>query len=455
MKNDGKSLLEEIASKEFLHKSWKKLNKTNKFSRGLSNITIKDFDDNLDANLDSISKALLSGKYNFSGVRAVKIPKNNSPDFRPLRIGEIRDRIVQKALSIKLDQLLSDTFNLDNECSFAYRKNKNVENAITKMVEYYNQGFKIILEADIVKFFDSVLKSDLLQQIQKSLPDTSINSLLVSATNQEIGNSETFSKEEFEKYFSNSEEGIPQGNALSPLLANIYLAGFDKRMIESKIKMIRYADDFIIMCETQQIAESALQIAKEELEIKLSLTIHPLGNSMDENAKTRIVNPMMHKFSFLSIRFDGKRCWVKDKKVKLIIDKIEQITSVKESQLNLKSKALLPILNSLKNTVEGWIAAYYFVDLSYDLIEIDKHINRCLHNLLNDLGFTLDKKSLEKISFKGKSNEIWALNKQQRANIGIPYCHELWMKLRSSASGINSWNADEKKAPIKKWEKAL
>ncbi|MCD6012704.1 MAG: RNA-directed polymerase (Reverse transcriptase) [Flavipsychrobacter sp.] len=441
--NQESSLLSEIASIECLGKAWKALNKSNLSSRGLSNISIKEFEYSLDANLISISQSLLAGKYRFSNVRAVTIPKSNGNGLRPLRVGEVKDRIVQKALSMKIDSLLTEKFNLNNECSFAYRRKKNVRNAIDKMVEYYNQGHTIILEADIQKFFDTVNKSELLKQIQQSLPDSSINELLATAVKQEIGNANDIPKEIFEEYFSNSENGIPQGNALSPLLANIYLASFDARIIADGIKMIRYADDFIIMCKNQADAESALAIAKEELENKLHLTLHPLGDAKDEKAKTRIVNPKMHKFSFLSIRFDGKRCWVKEKKIESILEKIKQLTDVQKIRTQLTTVGLLPLMSSLKNTIEGWIAAYHFVDLDTALIEIDKSINRNLYLAFLELDFKLEKKSLEKISYKGKSNEIFALNKQQRINTGIPYCHKVWERMNKQ-NEIKKLYLDEK-----------
>ncbi len=435
------TLLEEIASTDFLKKAWTSLNKANQNSSGLSNISIKNFEVNLDANIKIISGQLLAGKYSFSSVKAVTISKSNGNGLRPLRIGEIKDRLLHKALAIKLDAVLTDRFHLNNECSFAYRKKKNVRNAIEKMVEYYNLGFKIILEADIKKFFDTVDKGDLLQKIQEVLPDKSINGLLVSAMSQQIGNKESFSSELYEEYFSNSENGIPQGNALSPLFANIYLADFDARIISENLKMIRYADDFIIMCKTREEAEKALIIAKDELETKLSLQLHELGHPNDENAKTRILNPTMNKFSFLSIRFDGTRCWVKDKKVLSIIYRIQEITNVQVGS------NLLATLNSLKNTVEGWIAAYHFVDLNKHLLEIDKQINRNLYLALVKLGLELKPSSLEKIFLQrisekdtdkekkekyfveNRFNEVKALNSKQRNSIGIPNSIVVWKRM--------------------------
>jgi RNA-directed DNA polymerase len=429
-------LLEGISSYDFLQIAWKSLNKTNKKSRGISSTTIKDFSNNLEFNLKQISQQLLEGSYSFSPVRGVALEKKNSKknseekDYRPLRIGEINDRIVQKALAIKLDGILSYRFTLDNECSFAYRKGKNVQDAISRMIEYYQEGYTIILEADIEKFFDNVDKENLLKLIEGCLPDESCNSLIRFAVSQKVGNIDSIDQKIFERYFQETENGIPQGNSLSPLFANIYLASFDRRMITEGFKMIRYADDFIIMCKNMNDAQTALKIAKEELEDKLGLRVHDLGLANSEEAKTKIVNPRKDKFSFLSIRFDGTRCWVVDKKYESIKQKILNITNVGELRQKSAFEGLLPLLTSLRNTIEGWIVAYHFVDLDGQLKELDKHINRQLYLAFKELKFDIQKKSLEQISFKGRSNKILALSRYQRANIGIPSCLATWNRIR-------------------------
>src|SRR5690606_8460599 len=115
----------------------------------------------------------------------------------------------------------------------------------------------------------------------------------------------------YDDIFFSAEEGIPQGNALSPLLANIFLADFDQRMIKEKIKMIRYADDFIIMCKTRAEAEKAYSIAVDELETKLGLKLYPLKEKAEPDEKiSRILKPAEHQFNFLSVKFDGKSCSV-------------------------------------------------------------------------------------------------------------------------------------------------
>lgn len=423
------TLLEKLSSIDFLKKSWATLNKANKASKGVTDETIEDFSNNLETNLKVISSQISKGKYQFSKVRPVALKKerkndNETQKYRPLRIAEVRDRLVQKALTNILDEILSGKFDLDNECSFAYRKNRNVEQAILKMQDYYHEGYKIILEADIEKFFDNVDNDTLTSKILESLPDDSINDLFKDALRQELDSNHKIEKKVLEEYFSTSETGIPQGNPLSPLLANIYLSDFDKRMSETNYKMIRYADDFIIMCKNKEDAKSAYDDAKSILE-QIGLKTHDMGEPNDENSKTRIVNPTIHKFSFLSIRFDGIRCWVNNKKFDSFKDKIKMITTLDSN----KRMSLLEILKSLKNTLDGWVASYHYVDLSFQLPELDKLVNRQLYLLLDSYGLSVKKSALQEIRFKDKSRSVLALSDYQRKNLGIPLCETTLNKL--------------------------
>jgi RNA-directed DNA polymerase len=149
------NILSKISSEKSLYEAWKLLNKANKTSKGLSNISIKDFEGNLTAHIVEISKALQSQTYTFSKVKGVAIKKKDGKP-RPLRVPEIKDRLVHKVLAVEFEQLLSQKFNLNNRCSFAYQNGKGIIDAIAQMIIYYREGYKIILEADIEKFFPSV-----------------------------------------------------------------------------------------------------------------------------------------------------------------------------------------------------------------------------------------------------------------------------------------------------------
>jgi len=426
MKNVAKPrkhrLITQISSPLYLKKAWAALNKTNKYSRGLSEESINDFSNNLESNIIEISKQLKAKKYSFNKVRPVLIPKTGKNEFRPLRLADIRDRLVQKALSMKLEELLSNKYHLDNECSFAYRKDGKVENAIKKMVEHYKNGYTIILEADIKKFFDNVNRQKLLKKVFNDLTDTTINKLLTEALDQGVGDLSNY-ETQYHHYFLDSMQGIPQGNSLSPLLANIYLAEFDQRMIKEKLRLIRYADDFIVMCKDFTEAKTALVIAKEEIEGKLGLALHELLSPPNStSSKTRIVNPTVDAFSFLSIRFDGRNTWVNPNKIADLRNKINDITDISKYKFDPKFEGLITIFKRLKNLVEGWLSAFKYVDVDRDFTEIDDHINyKLLHTLLA-LDFRLKSNNQTTKKIKSTQKRVNLLIETQRKNTGIPTC---------------------------------
>ena len=291
----------------------------------------------------------------------------------------MRDRLVLKSISLQLEQTLTPAYGLDNDCSFAYQSGKSIKDAIQKMRQYFDEGYKFILEADIKAFFDNVDSQALLEEIKQKLPDSSINDLLDGAIQQELANIQELQNSGlYEDYFKSSEMGIPQGNSLSPLLANVYLASFDQRALAEGLKMIRYADDFIIMCKTKEEAKQAFEIAKEEIEDKRGLSLYELKDTAGEGEKiSRIIDPRQRKFSFLSIRFNGQKCWVEEKKYESFKEKILALCDKKLLLKNIKDGNEVGLLQSmirLRNLLEGWIAAYHFVDIDQQVTEIDSFV---------------------------------------------------------------------------------
>lgn len=410
--NNKVSLLEEISKPATLKKAWASLNKSNKLSRGFNSETIEEFQSSLEKNIDEISNQLKKGTYKFSPVRGVLLQKKEKNKYRPLRIQDVRDRLVCKAIVNCIDPILTPIFNLDNEASFAYRKNKGIDSAIRKMVDYYKSGYKIIFEADIIKFFDNVDSDILLCKVYKALPDNSINELIKAGLSQEVGNLSEFTIDAH--HFEDSLNGIPQGNALSPLFANVYLATFDENILNKGYKLIRYADDFIVMCKDYKSAEEAYLFSKKFLEEELKLKIHELDKENKIDSKTKISSPNHQQFKFLSICFNGSELWVDRKKVIQLKEKISEVTNVD------KYPDLITVLTKTRNLVEGWLASFKFVDVDRDLKEIDDCLNINLNNVLRKFGFHLKSKHLQTINYGNENKE--ALTYEQRRRTGVKPC---------------------------------
>ncbi len=326
--------------------------------------------------------------------------KKKNGKKRPLKIADVRDRVVQRAITRVLEKYLEIKFSLNNTASHAYLRKKGVRTAIARMLKLHNDGYHIVLEADIEKFFDTVDLNKLLNEmVFPNLPDTTIHQLIEGAFKMEIGNKNELLDDDFELY-PESSVGIPQGGYLSPLFSNIYLSELDQSMLRGNFQLIRYADDFIIMCKTMGEAENAYNLAKKILEDDLNLKLHPRSDT-DKQAKTRIVKVSQTTINFLGIQFNGMRIWPDpEKRIKL---------SNKLSSINKNSRHVRELLNSINNLLEGWVAAYGFCDLNENYMnEIDNEVGKVLWIGLKNFGWKLKPKFL---------------SKEQRLNSGIKSIH--------------------------------
>lgn len=410
------NLLNKISSVESLRLAWAKLEKFNKESHGLTGETIAEFELNKEDKILSISKRLQEGTYQFSPYRAVLIPKSKGK-FRPLQIPEVSDRVVIKAIAIELEEHFKELLEKSRGLSFAYQKGLGVKEAVEKINEYCQNGYSYVLEADLINFFGTVDKDSLLNDaVFKRLSDTTINTLIQQALNQSIGNLDSFNVEQ-KKYFENIDKGIPQGNALSPLLSNIFLSPFDLRLQDKGFKLVRYADDFVIMCTSEKECEEAYIECCTVLE-ELNLNIHKL----EEGGKTRIVNFNKHDtMDFLSVTFDGNMFYPSFANVERLKNKIRDVCNGKDKY------CVSTLLIKIKNKLDGWVSAFYYTDIQRYSSEIDAFINRQLYLSLAKMGWKFTASSLGKLphKFRHKNESPKCLSFLQRKNSGIPLCMEL------------------------------
>jgi len=419
----SKRILEKISSTESLHTAWKNLDKHNKSSHGLSKETIEDFAKNIDERISSISASLLKGTYFLSQNRGVLIPKTNG-GFRPLQIPEISDRLVLKSIAIELEEIFKPIISKSDGYSFAYQQKLGIKDAILQITEHYKNGYIYSLEADLINFFGTVNKDELLNNfILPNLPDDSINKLLTRALNQKIGGIEKFDDEQ-KSYFENIDKGIPQGNPLSPLFSNIYLAPFDAYLIEKDYKLVRYADDFVILCKTKEDCIQAYADCCEILK-SLKLEIH----SLEEGKKTKILKIEEDLLTFLSVTFNGKEIYPS-------IENFERIKSRIREICNGKIKhSILTLLKKNVNLQDGWISAFIFTDLNRYSEELDFFIDRQLFLALRKYDWKFSDKTLGKLPKKySQPNESRnCLSESQRLNSGIPFSKKLIEQKRTIA----------------------
>lgn len=241
------AILDEFLRLENFQRAWEKV-ADNRGCAGVDGESIDRFARNQTINIYQLRDAVANVTYQPSPCKQVIIPKKNGSQ-RVLKIPTVRDRIVQQALLNVLHPLLERKF---SSASFAYRPNLSYINAVEKIAEWRDLGYLWVLDADIVKFFDSIDHRRLLKEVRLHLDNPRILCLIKSWIAAGVLTEEGVVL---------PQKGIPQGAVISPLLANIYLHEFDELLTATDLKLVRYADDFVVLARTQErILQAQLEV---------------------------------------------------------------------------------------------------------------------------------------------------------------------------------------------------
>jgi CRISPR-associated protein Cas1 len=266
------SLFEHITSPEALRIAWEKV-RANQGAPGGDGQTIASFEVNLEANLLRLAESLTAGVYQPGPLRKVAIPKK-SGGTRTLAIPPVRDRIIQTAVATALTPILDPQM---EDCSFAYRPGRSVAMAVRRVSRYYQEGYRWVVDGDIDDYFDSVPHEPLLEMIRRYVPDAKLIALITLWLQRHAPQG----------------RGLPQGSPLSPILSNIYLDEVDEGIAGQGVRLVRFADDFVILCKGQQRAGQALE--------QVAALLREHGLSLDP-LKTRLVS-FEQGFKFLGHLF--------------------------------------------------------------------------------------------------------------------------------------------------------
>ncbi len=254
------SLIDEFLSLNNFQHAWEKV-ADKRGCAGVDGETINRFAENQTVNIYQLRQAVAQGTYQPFPCKQVIIPKRNGKQ-RELKIPTVRDRIVQQALLHILCPLMEQKF---SAASFAYRPNLSYLNAVETVAQWRDQGYQWVLDADIVKFFDTIDHQRLLQQVRFHINHSGILCLIKSWLSAGVLT---------EAGVMVSQKGIPQGAVISPILANIYLHEFDEWVTLTDLGLVRYADDFLVLAPTQaRILEAKLEVIN--LLETMGLRLHP------------------------------------------------------------------------------------------------------------------------------------------------------------------------------------
>ncbi len=405
----------ELAKVNSLQRAWNGLNKSNKSSRGSDGIKIQDFSRNLTSNLETLCSELRNNRYSFRPLRPVKIAKdrlNPSRGTRTLQIPTIRDRVVLKALQ---EFITPELVGFNAPFSFAYQDKKNVETAISEILQL-SQIYSFAVEADIKSYFDLIPVELLIESLFRILPQSSLKPLIKLALQVEekiVDPTETASAD----YFGYDQRGIAQGSALSPTLANFYLAPLDYVLARLKIPTIRYADDIVLFAQSSNDAIKAYEIAKETLKL-LGLDMHPLGTSKD--SKSHIRNLKTDGLECLGYRIEQGNLLPGGKFVQKLNDEIKEITNPKSVGIGFKGApisweedTILSRANYLRKKVDGKAGAIRITDECSQIRVVDDILVNGFFNLFTACGITLKN-----------------LNDTAHSKLGIPRFEKIWQEKR-------------------------
>ena len=321
-------LWDKICSPQSLRGAWTRV-KDNQGSAGIDQVTIEQFEQNLEQNLTGLQSELESGDCQSLPIRRGYIDKEDGTK-RPIGIPAIRDRVVQQSLLSALSPIFEPEF-LD--CSFAYRPSRSALNAISRVEALLKDGLKWVLDGDIESFFDSIDHALLLSFVEERVSDNKALKLLHGFLKVGVFENMTL-REDY--------SGIAQGNAISPLLANIYLHRFDQELIQKGYHLIRYADDFIILEDSQERIGRAL--ADTAVALK--------GLRLNLNQKKTRLTPAREGFVFLGYYIDDRGKGPSRKAIQAISQKLRQV-----SEAN-KRKDINERVEDLKQVIRGW-AGYF------------------------------------------------------------------------------------------------
>lgn len=281
------SLIDKVYREGTLLRAWESV-RANDGASGVDQVTIADYERHLKTNLKRLSESLKDGSYRPKPVRRTWIPKPGGDEKRPLGIPTVEDRIVQTAMRLVIEPIFEWEF---APRSFGFRPGRGCKTALRRVDKLLGNGKRWVVDADIKSYFDTIDHKRLMACIEEHISDGGILELIEAYLKAKIV------EEDGTK--STPEAGVPQGGVISPLLANLYLNALDHRMADEGYQMVRYADDFVILCDTRQEAEQAKRLV-ETWTTQVGLALHP--------RKTKLVSETEESFGFLGYRFkSGKR----------------------------------------------------------------------------------------------------------------------------------------------------
>ena len=307
--------------------------KRNRGAAGIDKVSIQMFAANLDQNLHALMRDLKDGSFEPFPLRRHYIPKSPT-EFRPLGIPAVRDRVAQEVGRRLLQPIFEPTF---HDASYGFRPGRNCHQAIQAVLKFHEAGFQDVVDADIAGFFDNLPFKVIMAAVAEKVADGNILRLIEKFLRSGVMENGAFKP---------TTVGTPQGGVLSPLLANIVLNHMDWQLEQLGWRFVRYADDFVLVCQTPAEAEEALadvQQILQRLGLKLSAE------------KTRITT-YSKGYSFLGFWLSSRSRRMRPKSLLKFKDKIREVTCRK---LNFEAKVIVQLNQVIRGTAQYFATPFF------------------------------------------------------------------------------------------------
>lgn len=411
------SLYGRMLERNVLRRAFYKVKSANG-AAGVDGQSVKDFTESLESNLAKLLAELQEKSYRPLPVRRVEIPKANG-GVRLLGIPAVRDRVVQQALLDIVQPIFDPGF---HPSSYGYRPGRSCHQAITKATMFIRDyERKWVVDMDLSKCFDTLDHDLILASIAKRIKDGSILELMRKFLKSGVMTDEGWQA---------SEIGSPQGGVISPLIANIYLDAFDQFMKKRGHRIVRYADDILILCRSKSAALNALEQASRYLEGELLLTVN--------REKTQVCHSWKGvKFLGVSIHCTYTR--IQQAKIKGFKARVKAMT-------RRNSPNLIDVIDDLNPVLAGFAMYYRIANCKKLLSDLARWVRRRIRAIQMKLWKKPGRlhRRLRQLGYKG---EFEAIKMNSWANAACPLAHyalsntylhkELWLfDLSAVTTGI-------------------
>ena len=348
------SLIDKVYAPATLEAAWDRV-WANGGAAGVDGQSIERFEAQAELYLTELSTALREGNYRPQPIKRVEIPKGDGKT-RPLGIPTVKDRIVQTAVKFVLEPVFEATF---HPTSYGFRPGRGCHDALREVAGLIEEGYTFAVDADFASYFDTIPHERLMQRVEERISDGRILGLLRGWLEQDI-------LRDMERW--TPTEGTPQGAVISPLLANIYLHPLDERMAARGYRMVRYADDFVVLCKSREEAEAALAEIRAWV-AENGLRLHPDKTHVGDCRQSG------QGFEFLGYRFEAGRRFVRKKSLTRFKDNIRAKTR------RTRGVSLARIIKELNPVLRGWFGYFKHAHPSIFIV-LDQLIRRRLRAFL-------------------------------------------------------------------------